>query len=193
MPRESKQKRNTPFKLKWRVNVLPHPGIGHMKFASVLRLRWLASAVACVVTFWRGTETGAAVCTVVFPFASVPMTCTDTPPLLLVVVWKRRGLLSVHVHSHAHAQPVGQRLIHVRTRAGMRRGIRAHGQARALARHTARVPVPAAPRTPMRADAARVHRPQAQSARHAYAQVPKVAHTTCRVSRNAVSQVQETR
>ena len=43
-------RQDVPFKLKCLVNVLPHPGTGQAKFASVFLRLSLASAVAVVVT-----------------------------------------------------------------------------------------------------------------------------------------------
>ena len=44
------RKEHTPLRLKRRVNVLPQPGTGHTKFASILRRLALAACVALVVT-----------------------------------------------------------------------------------------------------------------------------------------------
>ena len=46
-----------PFRLKCLVKVLPHPGTGQAKFASVFLRLSLASAVAVVVTFCLVTAT----------------------------------------------------------------------------------------------------------------------------------------
>ena len=75
---------NRPFKLKCLVKVLPHPGTGQAKFASVFLRLSLASAVAVVVTvglLTTGVVTEDLIPETDFPFKVDPMSDKLLPEL----------------------------------------------------------------------------------------------------------------